>query len=419
MALFSKPPLKKPAPAPAQPSRPAQKPASRPAVSAREVAAQVADRQKRAAPRSDPTDVSVTGASIVDWSASTPAPIEVAHANPGLCNVLENAALMYASGQAPMARTLLEEGVTSDEDTRLSALAWLALFDLLQRAGDRAAFDQFALQYVVQFERSAPAWEDRTSGMATEAPKAVGGYIAVTGRLSGDGFGPLEGLRRALDKRVPRARVDLSQVFEFDDSGARALADLLGRARREHVELTLQRPEKLRAAVEAAVQQGQAGGEGAWLLSLELLQWQHDQAVFEDRAFEFAMAFERSPPSWEPPAQAEGSEAGQDDAAGEDAAATAEPAGSDSTLRWSGVLSGTGQRHLAQLADFALTRPAMTIDMSAIERIDFVCAGALLNAINRIEGQRKVVQVSGASPIIRALLLLIGISPRHFIRQAT
>jgi anti-anti-sigma regulatory factor len=417
MALFSKPPLKKPAPAPAQPSRPAQKPASRPAVSAREVAAQVADRHKRAAPRSDPTDVSVTGASIVDWSASTPAPIEVAHANPGLCNVLENAALMYASGQPAMARSLLEEGVTSDEDTRLSALAWLALFDLLQRARDRAAFDQFALQYVVQFERSAPAWEDAAGGgAAIEAPKAVGGYIAVTGRLRGDGFGPLEGLRRALDKRVPRARVDLSQVFEFDDSGARALADLLGRARREHVELTLQRPEKLRAAVEAAVQQGQAGGEGPWLLSLELLQWQHDQAVFEDRAFAFAMAFERSPPSWEPPVRAEGTEASQEDAASEDAALA--PAGSDSTLRWSGVLSGTGQRHLAQLADFALIRPAMTIDMSAIERIDFVCAGALLNAINRIEGQRKVVQVSGASPIIRALLLLIGISPRHFIRQS-
>jgi anti-anti-sigma regulatory factor len=58
------------------------------------------------------------------------------------------------------------------------------------------------------------------------------------------------------------------------------------------------------------------------------------------------------------------------------------------------------------------------IDMSAVERIDFVCAGALLNAITRTEGQRKTVQIAGASPIIRALLLLIGISPRHFIKTA-
>jgi hypothetical protein len=42
----------------------------------------------------------------------------------------------------------------------------------------------------------------------------------------------------------------------------------------------------------------------------------------------------------------------------------------------------------------------------------------LLNAVNRIEAQRKAVQVLGATPIIRALLLLIGLSPRHFVKKA-
>ena len=57
--------------------------------------------------------------------------------------------------------------------------------------------------------------------------------------------------------------------------------------------------------------------------------------------------------------------------------------------------------------------------MGGIERMDFVCAGALFNAISRAEAQRKAVQIVGASPIIRALLLLIGISPRHFVKKAT
>jgi len=57
------------------------------------------------------------------------------------------------------------------------------------------------------------------------------------------------------------------------------------------------------------------------------------------------------------------------------------------------------------------------IDMSGVERIDFVCAGSLFNVINRVETQRKAVQIVGASPIIRALLLLIGISPRHFLKK--
>ena len=56
--------------------------------------------------------------------------------------------------------------------------------------------------------------------------------------------------------------------------------------------------------------------------------------------------------------------------------------------------------------------------MTEVERLDFVCAGALLNMINRVEGQRKSVQIVGATPIIRALLLLIGISPRHFVKKA-
>ena len=117
----------------------------------------------------------MTGASLIEWSSPGQPSFEVAQANPGLCAVLEDAALRYASGHADQARALLEQGVQTDHDTKLSPLAWLALFDLQQRAGDKAAFDQFALQYVVQFERSAPAWE------ATEKPQA--GAARRVGRL--------------------------------------------------------------------------------------------------------------------------------------------------------------------------------------------------------------------------------------------
>jgi len=228
MALFSKPPAKKPEP----PKTDSRQTGPRP-VSAREVAAQAAGRNKAAPskPASEPTgDITVTGASLLDWSAAAQPAIEVAQANPGLCSVLENAALMYASGQAAQARALLDQGVATDHDAKLSPLAWLALFDLLQRANDRAAFDQLAMQFVVQFERSAPAWEERTATVA--APRTLlsrptsGGYVAVTGLLTAGVGNPLDGLRRAVEKRA-QARVDLSQVTAYDDTGARALCDLL------------------------------------------------------------------------------------------------------------------------------------------------------------------------------------------------
>ena len=164
--------------------------------------------------------------------------------------------------------------------------------------------------------------------------------------------------------------------------------------------------------LEAAVKAGRDGGEGPWLLSLELLQWSNAHAAFEDRAVEYAVTFELSPPSWEPSVNAT--------AAVETPPAESPDAGGaeSEVLRWSGVMAGSAVPQLGRLSEFAPGHTVIPVDMSEVERIDFVCAGALLNTINRIEAQRKSVQIIGATPIVRALLLLIGISPRHFVKKA-
>jgi anti-anti-sigma regulatory factor len=77
-------------------------------------------------------------------------------------------------------------------------------------------------------------------------------------------------------------------------------------------------------------------------------------------------------------------------------------------LVWSGSLIGSSEPQVAKLALFREGRHTIAIDMTAVDRIDFVCAGSLLNLISRTESQHKTVQIIGASPIIRALLMLIG-----------
>jgi ABC-type transporter Mla MlaB component len=417
MGFFSKPTGKKPAPAKAEASpAPPQRPAS-----AHEVAAQVAHRVSRPGDGRpiDPVanDITVGDASMIEWAAPRQSAFEVVAANPGLCEVLENAALFYASGKADLARSTLEHGVQADHDARTSPLAWLALFDLLQRAGDRSAFDRVAMSYVVQFECSAPAWDEGKP--AQVGKRAVpSGYLQLSGKLTADSAEQIEGLRRAVAKKVAKARLDLAKVSGVDEVGARLLAEALGGARMARVELELTHPETLRSALEAAVRQGREGGEGFWLLSLELLQWQHDRAAFEDRAIEFAVAFELSPPSWEPPPETGTPQPQpQPQSEGGPASTPPEPAEVES-LRWSGEMIGPATPQLAQLPEFALRRSVVPLDLTDVSRVDFVCAGALLNMINNVELQRKSVQISGASPIIRALLLLIGISPRHFVKKA-
>ena len=417
MAIFGKASARKSVAAKASGATPPPKPPH--VVSARELAAQASGRKAGKSPAFEPLgESSLRGASIIDWSTA-PAAIEVAQTNPGLCEVLENAALLFASGQARAARPVLEQGIQTDPEARQSALAWLALFDLLQRENDRAAFDQLAMNYVLQFESSAPSWDARARPQ--DEDKGHGGYIAITGRLSSGNGAQLDGLRRALEKCVPRARIDLASVTGFDDEGARMLAHELARARRQRMDLVIQRPEKLVEALESAVAKGREGGEGAWLLSLELKQWHHDQAGFDDRAVEYAVAFELSPPSWEPPPRApKGSANG---GLAPDAASAASGNGAPGTVAdgetvvWEGAIVGAAPMQLAQLDPFAAQRDVVTIEMSAVDRIDFVCAGALLNSILRVEGQHKVVQIVGATPIVRALLLLIGVSPRHFLKK--
>jgi anti-anti-sigma regulatory factor len=387
--------------------------------SAREAAASIKGRTPPALKlrAADPAearerDITVTGPpSLIDWTpaaAGAQLSIQVAEANPGLCTVLENAALLYASGQTGPARQVLEQGVANDDDAKVSPLAWLALFDLLQRSDDRTAFDQLALQYVVAFERSAPAWEDNGPHPRPGARPATGGYFALAGKLSPANM-PQLGHMLAATQKQPQVRLDLGSLTGADDAGARQLADALAQLRKRQYALVLQHPEKIRRALETAVAQGRDAGEGYWTLLLELLQWQNDRDAFENRAVDFAVTFELSPPSWEPPPPVTAATA----SATAPAAAEASPEG----LCWRGTMTGPTDPQLAKFAELRDTRNTIAVDMSAVDRIDFVCAGALLNAIIRAEGQRKTVQIAGASPIIRALLLLIGISPRHFIKK--
>jgi ABC-type transporter Mla MlaB component len=380
MALFSKSVPKKPAHPDAN-ARQAKRNAPSPA-------APVKPTYVSASP-----GVTITGFGLVDWSP-TRRKIEVTQGQPGLCPVLENAVLLYASGHGDQALALLSRGVHDEEETRSSQLAWLALFDLLQRAGDRAAFEQLALDYVVYFERSAPAWDETVR--PTVGPRATsGGYVAMTGKLSAGSRAQLDMLRKAIARKGSQSRLDLSAVNDFDDTGARALAMVLGEARRRQYALELQRADALRRALDTAVKHGAAGGEGAWLLLLELLQWQNDRATFDERAVDYAVTFEVSPPSWEPP-----NVASQSGDAGADAQAAAQ---SDALLpgielvACSGVIAGSSPAQVGAVAEYAQDREMVYIDLRQVERIDFVGAGAVLNLINKLEAQRKVVQIFGAT----------------------
>jgi hypothetical protein len=78
---------------------------------------------------------------------------------------------------------------------------------------------------------------------------------------------------------------------------------------------------------------------------------------------------------------------------------------------------GPTDAQLAKLADFREGRNVLPIDLSGVDG-STSCVPDTCSTRSRAENQRKTVQIIGASPIVRALLLLIGISSRHFIKKS-
>lgn len=325
--------------------------------------------------------------------------IELGPAGLGFSPSLENAALLFASGQPAAARKILASALVHEPESRVSPLAWHAQFDLLQRARDRAAFDQLALEYVAAFERSPPPWDD--SQQLPAAAKAVApgtGYFALTNLTA---KAALELPARAA--RYSTLRIDVATLTAFEDTGCRRLVDILRRLRRQSYSVGWQGIEALWRQINERIKPGSALNEGLWLFALELLQWQNNQAEFEERAINYAVTFEVSPPSWEPLARKQ-----------EQAAVAAIPAADAHMFK--GVLTGPADIQISALYDFAEPRQLVNIDMAQVERFDFVCAGALQNAVSNFDANEKEVQIVRASPIIQALLVLIGVKPESFAR---
>ena len=87
-------------------------------------------------------------------SVDKPKPsIELGPTGLGFSPALENAALLYASGQPVAARQILGSALTTEPESRASTLAWHAQFDLLQRAHEQEATREPILRLLGQCPR--------------------------------------------------------------------------------------------------------------------------------------------------------------------------------------------------------------------------------------------------------------------------
>ncbi len=331
---------------------------------------------------------------------------------------LENAALMFAHGNPAAAAAALSHALDTDE--RSKPLVWMCLFDLLARNNDRALFDDLALKFVVQFERSAPAWDELagTRGAVAKpgAPTAGRPRSLLRGALTDPATPVLAALTEASKQKTPgtqRMDIEISDLDTVSDVCGLLLAGALASFRRKGVFISFRGLDGAIHRLSSVLKSGERRHKGQWYLVLELLQWAGSMEKFEDRAVEFAITFEISPPSWEPLSAQQRSVVV--DAA--KAEAQAVEANHEEAIRWSGELKGPADLCLKSIAVDKVTTNPVVVDMGAVQRVDFVCGGAIANGFNRLMAQAIDVRVIHASPIIQALLMLTGAPATLFVKS--
>ena len=328
-----------------------------------------------------------------DFTNSSVMGIDVDHDVDPLQSCVEQVVVLYANGQDAAARSLLETFVRSYRGVEGKRF-WMLLFDLLQIGGDRAAFEKLGVEYAEACESSPPTWCEALPDAKPVANGRGGSKIFLQGVLTSESALPVDELAKLVGQKA-EISVDCAKLIGCDDELAARLADLLVRARKQRLALTLFGAEVFMDRLNERLVAGEAVHEPAWRLLLELLQRHGTQDRFEERAVDYAVTFELSPPSWEP-----------QQVSGAKAAALAQGPADDAHYLV-GELKACRFEDLPQIIE-ALAQPIL--DFSRVTRLDFISAGQLVNRLSPIKAAGREVVIRSPNHLVAELMAVVGLN---------
>lgn len=365
-------------------------PVSSPPITAREL-------PSAPAPSATPEAVADDEFSIEDFDSaftnSSVMGIDVEHDVDPLQSCVEQVVVLYANGQDVAARSLLETFVRSYRGLEGKRF-WMLLFDLLQISGDRAAFEKLGVEYAEACESSPPTW---SQAMMANIPVAGGRAVSkvfLQGVLTSESALPVEELARLIAQKAD-VSVDCAKLIGCDDEIAAQLADLLQQARKQRLALNLLGTEAFMERLNERLIAGEAVHEPAWRLLLELLQRHATQERFEERAVDYAVTFERSPPSWEIL-----------QSSGPTMTETERGEGDDAHYLV-GELKSCRFEDLPQVLE-RFSQPIL--DFSRVTRLDFISAGQLVNRLAPIKASGREIVIRSPNHLVAELMAVVGLN---------
>ncbi len=329
----------------------------------------------------------------------------------GLLPVFEEASVLYANKQSSAAAMILWQAIKDNRLGTLTDQGWKMLFELYQAGGRKPEFESLALDYASRFESSPPAWQDELAP-EVDAPPPIArkaSAIAFPETLDVQAIKQVEQIQRAIQRGRPAA-IDFSQVRRGDEIGAETVLRALAEARKNNGQLNISGVDELRVALARSIEVGRRDASDAcWLLLLETLRFLGQQQAFEDLAIDYCVTYEVSPPSWEPLPDSIKITSGPDadtEAPAEEQVAEGEV---PDHFELSGEIDGRPHELLAALKVYSQHHQEVVVDCRRLRRIDFTCAGEILNEVAAMRSAGKFVAFRELSYLIACLMMVMGI----------
>lgn len=318
---------------------------------------------------------------------------------------LEDCALSYANGQAKEALVRLDRAIARGGPSVLgswSLQAWLMRFDLYEQLGMRAAFEEHALAFAAVFDRPAPTWpsDERATPVAVNAKLPS---VNIKGILSSASAAPLSALRKTVE-RYSGIQLDFGQLQSADADGCRYLLVTLQSLKRAGKVVVLSNEEHLLLQVRRHIQPGDAASDAtAWLLLLEVLQYQGREEEFRATARDYASTYSVAAPLWQ-----EAQEAGKPMRATAESALMDEPQRSNDWFVVDAEVVAPADRLFNALELHAARNQLLVIDMSRTRRIDFISSSQLANVLTKIQQGGRAIEIRSPNEMVSTLLVLMG-----------
>jgi anti-anti-sigma regulatory factor len=315
--------------------------------------------------------------------------------------VIEEAAMAFANDQAQEALDKLDKAIAEGKLESWNLPAWLMRFDLYQELGRKSEFEEKALDFVVKFERSPPAWVEAPAGSMASRPGSSAA-VTLSGPLSAASAGALDQLRKAAEKQS-KLRVDFSKLESVDGPGCALLVDTLKHLSKAKKEVYISGESQIMDLLrEKAEPCNTEVPQSVWLLLLELYQALGMSEEFEEAAVDYAVTYEVSPPSWEARPRAQSYTPPKPEASGVRVA-------TDDSFRLHGEIAGQQDGLFRMLTDYVQKASPVLIDFAHTHRIDFVNAGRLAGIVEKAVQANKPVVLRAAGEMTIALFAVAGL----------